>query len=60
LFKPSELEPCGIPELYLARDGHGPWEGRCSFRGREALKDVIAIYCQKRGPERKKGEANPI
>jgi hypothetical protein len=47
-------------ELYFTREGYGPREGRYGFLGREAPKEIIAAYYQKRVPERKKGEANPI
>lgn len=49
-----------FPELYLAREDYGPREGRYGFVGVEAPNDIKLAYCQKRAPERKKGEANPI
>jgi hypothetical protein len=54
---PSTKE--NFPELFLAREGYGPREARFGFLGREAPEEIRAAYCQKRPPDKKKGEANP-
>ena len=62
-FKPAEWLPATVENFPgFNREGYGPREGRCGFRGSEAPDDVKRLYLNKRVPDkhRKQGAANPI